>query len=379
MKIAFVCPWNAADPNLMSGYAYSMRESFVRMGHEVIDVFPLAEPPPRYTIRRIAAHIRGQYYNVDRRVERLADLAARANAALSSIKGLDLVFSPSSLPVSSLRSDVPIYFSTDQTFADLLEGYVKNSSARYRREGMAQEQAALDRATGAIYPSFWARESALNHFRVPPEKIHVVPWGANIPRVPERETVTAALGERLASDTLRLCFVAREWARKGGDDVLSTVAILRDKGVPVHLTIVGVVPKGIGTLPVDVIPSLNKANPADFQRWMAVMDRSHLLFVPSHAEAYGQVFCEAAAYGIPSVTRAVGGIPTIVREGETGICLDEAAAPSDFAGRILALWQDRPALEAMSLAARRRFEDELNWDAFARSSTAVFASRCATP
>jgi glycosyltransferase involved in cell wall biosynthesis len=377
MKIAFVCPWNAADPNLMSGYAYSMREAFVRMGHDVVDVFPLADPLPRYTVSRIAARLRGQYYNVDRRVERLKDLALAASRRLSSIKGLDLVFSPSSLPVSHLFCDEPLYFSTDQTFVDLLDGYVKNSSAAYRMEGLAQEQAALERAAGALYPSYWARESALRNFRVSPDKVHVVPWGANLPVAPEREAVLASLATRLADPVLRLCFVAREWERKGGDAVLATLRLLKGSGMDVHLTVVGVNQPVPEDLPVHVIPSLNKADPADFRRWLEIMQRSHVLFVPSRAEAYGQVFCEAAAYAMPSVTRSVGGIPTIVKDGQTGICLAQDATPADFAARITSLWTDRAALEAMSLAARRRFEDDLNWDAFARSSTAVFTGQTA--
>jgi D-inositol-3-phosphate glycosyltransferase len=63
--------------------------------------------------------------------------------------------------------------------------------------------------------------------------------------------------------------------------------------------------------------------------------------VPSHSESFGLVALEAAACGTPVVAAAVGGLTTIVRDGETGY-LVEGRDPEDFA-RPLATLLEQPA------------------------------------
>jgi len=45
------------------------------------------------------------------------------------------------------------------------------------RQGDEQERAALQAAAAAIYPSHWARKSAVTHYGADPAKVHVVPFG----------------------------------------------------------------------------------------------------------------------------------------------------------------------------------------------------------
>lgn len=64
--------------------------------------------------------------------------------------------------------------------------------------------------------------------------------------------------------------------------------------------------------------------------------------VPSHSESFGLVALEAAACGLPIVAAAVGGLTTIVQDGETGF-LVEGRDPADFA-KPLAVILDDPVL-----------------------------------
>ncbi len=83
-------------------------------------------------------------------------------------------------------------------------------------------------------------------------------------------------------------------------------------------------------------------------------------------EGFGLVFLEAAAQGLPAVAGAVGGVPEVVRDGETGLLV-----PPDDPGKLSAalrrVIEDRPlrdALATQALAVARQF----TWDRCARQT-----------
>ncbi len=64
-----------------------------------------------------------------------------------------------------------------------------------------------------------------------------------------------------------------------------------------------------------------------------------VVLVPSRSESFGLVALEAAACGAPVVAAAVGGLRTLVREGETGF-LVEGRDPAAFAARVAEILDD---------------------------------------
>lgn len=89
---------------------------------------------------------------------------------------------------------------------------------------------------------------------------------------------------------------------------------------------------------------------------------SHFLFVPSRGEAYGLVFCEASAYGLPSISHAIGGITTIVKDGENGKLFPLGTASAVFAQYIRETFTDKTAYQELSVKTYGRFVKYLNWD-----------------
>jgi glycosyltransferase involved in cell wall biosynthesis len=81
--------------------------------------------------------------------------------------------------------------------------------------------------------------------------------------------------------------------------------------------------------------------------------------IPSYIDGRPQAALEALASGCVLVASRVGGLPSLIREGEHGFLLPPGSAES-FAGCILALAADRERLDRMKRAARQFAEGNLD-------------------
>lgn len=78
-----------------------------------------------------------------------------------------------------------------------------------------------------------------------------------------------------------------------------------------------------------------------------------IVLVPSRSESFGLVALEAAACGIPVVASAVGGLLSLVDDGETGFLI-EGRRPADFAAAMRKILDDAELAQSMSAAAELR-------------------------
>jgi glycosyltransferase involved in cell wall biosynthesis len=84
----------------------------------------------------------------------------------------------------------------------------------------------------------------------------------------------------------------------------------------------------------------------------ALLDAARLLVLPSRSEGLGRVILEAFSRGRPVVASDVGGIPELVRSGETGL-LVPAEDPERLAKALVELLEAAPErLARMGAAAR---------------------------
>ena len=82
-------------------------------------------------------------------------------------------------------------------------------------------------------------------------------------------------------------------------------------------------------------------------------------------EGLGMVYLEAAACARPVIAGTSGGAPEAVREGETGLVVDDPRSPPSVAASILELLDDRDRASAMGLAGRAWVEAQWTWDSLA--------------
>lgn len=114
-----------------------------------------------------------------------------------------------------------------------------------------------------------------------------------------------------------------------------------------------------------------------------VLTHSTLFACPSIYEPLGIVNLEAMACEIPVVASAVGGIPEVVVDGETGILVPydpkQAGDPAfvsafeaGFAEQVNRITRDPALAERFGKAGRRRCIDEFSWEKIAQETVAVY-------
>ena len=371
-RIGFVSDWDANDPKSMSGAAYYMRRAFRALGHETVDIFPTSKTfrakvllGPGYLAKK-AYELAGFYYSPKRHPSYIAAVSAFANRRISRDGHLDFIFSQSSGPVAGLTTNVPIFMTSDQPFHLYLEGYVPNPAQRFVREGAALEKAVISRVARYIYPSHWAKNAFCQAHTRDRHIAECIPWGANLNEDPEGASVAHNIEAKTRIKPYHFLFLGSDWERKRGAFVLRTLDLLRREGLDITLDVVGAGDVDVGgrsyVTVTSYIDKLSSSGSAEYNR---LMRSAHFLFVPSQAEAYGHVFCEAAAFGVPSLTSAVGGIPSIIKNRFNGVCLPLDTTEQQFADEIHRVLISQDIYVAMSRAARARFEADLSWKSFA--------------
>lgn len=96
-----------------------------------------------------------------------------------------------------------------------------------------------------------------------------------------------------------------------------------------------------------------------------------IVLVPSRSESFGLVALEAAACGVPVVASAVGGLVSLVDDGETGYLI-EGRKPADYADAMRTILNDSELAESMGKAAVQRAK-AYTWRAAAERLLDVYA------
>jgi glycosyltransferase involved in cell wall biosynthesis len=365
MRIAYVTTYDARDMHAWSGLGNAIAQCLIRAGFELEFVGLREREPARFLTRvaKLAYQAAGTRLLRDREPIVSRGYAAQADQQLRSVDH-DIVFSPGTVPISHFASSRPIVFWADATFDRLVDYYKgwTRLSRRTLRYGHAVEQNALDRCRLALYSSEWAANSALEHYRVDPRKVHVVPFGAIVSDAPSRDEVVAAIDGR---DQGRgdLLFVGVDWDRKGGEVAVTAAEAMNRAGRRTELHVVGCVPPR--RLPgfVRVHGFISKRDPAGRQQLAALYARAHFVIGPSNAEAFGLAFAEACCYGVPVLAADTGGVATVVRDGVNGHLLPPRASGDAYARIALGIMEDPDEYRRLALGARREYETRLNWDA----------------
>lgn len=274
---------------------------------------------------------------------------------------------PSSQPVAYLDCRQPIVIWSDATFAGTMETHPTLARERLckesLRDALANERAALTRCRLAVYLSDWAADTAIRHYHLDPAKVRVVPGGANLDAGLEPAEVETVIASR-PGNRCNLLFIAQRWQAKGGELAIEVARALNQSGLPTTLTIVGAPPDAPDALPpfVQLAGVLRKSVPQELARLQTLLRQAHFLILPTRAEAFGFVFCEASAFAVPSLATRVGGVPTAVVDGRNGRLFPLDSGPDPYCAYVDDMLRRPAQYRELARSSFNEHATRLNWD-----------------
>ena len=256
------------------------------------------------------------------------------------------------------------------------------------------ERTTLEAADAVIAVSRGTRDDVLAHFAVDPDRVHVIHNGIDSDQFAPDPATDALARHGVDPAVPYVLFVGRITRQKG---IVHLVRAIR------HLAPgIGVV-LAAGQPDTPELAAEVEAGVAEAQR-----DRANVVWIPqmlsrdeirqlySHAavfvcpsvyEPFGIINLEAMACARPVVASAVGGIPEVVADGETGVLVpvelrsDEPMTPvdpdrfaRDLAGAVNGLMADPARRGAMGIAGRRRAVEQFSWSSIADQTVALYRS-----
>jgi glycosyltransferase involved in cell wall biosynthesis len=364
MQIGYVTTYDASDIRNWSGSGHYIARSLEQQGLSLDYFGPLNRDLKFLFLAKklfFQTLFRQRHFvQIEPRI--LRSYARQVERSLGSSSHIDVVFSPGTIPIAALESEKPIVFWSDAVFGGMLDFYSTFSGLTEAsvRNGHEMETQALSRCRLAIYSSEWAANQAIEKYSADKAKVKVVPFGANINCDRSWNDIKEVVARR-PTDRCRLLFNGVEWFRKGGDIALEIATRLKEQGLRVELAIVGCKPPVKVPEFVTVYGFISKRNSRGVRMLNELYARSHFLLLPSRAETFGVVFAEASSFGLPSISRNVGGIPAAIRNDMNGWIFPVDADISEYCSYISNLMLNPKLYADLALRTFNEYETRLNW------------------
>ncbi len=213
-----------------------------------------------------------------------------------------------------------------------------------------------------------------------PERVHVIPMGVE-PRPQEDNAVAAmAFRAKYPVDGPLVAFLGANTYDKGAFTLALATAALNRAGIAVHVFYAGPQSAGLAAFLAQQ-PAAIRTALQDRVRILGVVDEEtkhqllaacDMLALPSQVDTFGIVLLEAGLHGKPVIGAAAGGIPEVIRDGQTGLLVPfgDVAALADAIRRLVEA-PDRA--RQLGQAGRELVLREYTWDRTYGALTRVYA------
>ena len=375
-RVAFV---NGGILGLLS-YATWLRHAFADEAEIHAEHFVLSEEPTtservvrRLLCTQLAPNVRG-WNNVDLaryRIELNAGLQARRRLLARGLDRFDVLhFHRQATAYASLdlMERLPSIVSIDCTQTCVLQDAASDVERWSFGFNVRRDGEIFRRAAAIVSTSHWAASEVRRMYPDCGTPIHVmpkpVPLGLFDPSWPQ--------ARRARTDRrVQFMFMGGDFPRKGGYDLLEAwmqgrfferadLTIVSDWPIDCDL------PRGV-RLAIGIR--------GETPEWIEVWRAADVFVMPTRNEAFGVVFQEAAAAGLPTIGTRLNAVPEIVEDGVTGL-LVTPGNPAELARAMDSLLSPSSSSERrceMGTAARRKIEIDANPDDHRRRLVAMIS------
>lgn len=228
-------------------------------------------------------------------------------------------------------------------------GFSMNSKSAMNKRCDIQMQ-YYQTCSGIFTMGKWIKADLIERCGISPDKVHHVGGGINLDK---------NLINPIGRTNNKILFVGRDFQRKGGYLVYKAFQKLKQSMPHLELYVAG--------------PSMNPIkNPIAGYYYMGdcshevlsgLFNKCDVFCMPSYFEAYGLVFIEALAYGLPCIGRNAYEMPYFIENGETGLLLekDDPDALSILIKELL----NNDQIKQNVLNKREYYLKEYSWDTVA--------------
>ncbi len=255
-------------------------------------------------------------------------------------------------PYVGRMAGVPIVVNNQRNLSYWIAGGAKEAAYRFANRHLVDAVMVNSRA---------AASELEMRFRTPPGKIVRLAPGIDLSRF-DRGASSEALRDEMGLGASRVVgIVAKLSPVKGHDHFLRAAARIRERCDDVTFLVVG-----DGPLRADLESLTDELGLADAVRFVGVREDipevlglMDVFVLSSLSEGAPNVILEAMAAGVPVVASNVGGVPDMVRDGETGR-LVEPGDPDALADAVLDILNDETSAGLMGRLAQSVVRAEHN-------------------
>ncbi len=254
--------------------------------------------------------------NWSARASLLARQAVQRARRRSQIDALFFHTQVTSLLAGSLMRAIPTIISLDATpinYDSVGQFYGHASGGPLEGLKFRANVRAFRLAAGLVTWCRWAKDSLINDYGVPPEKITVIPPGVDLALWPQRDQPRPDASD--PARRVRLLFVGGDFKRKGGYLLLECFQRHFQERCELHLVTQEPVPPG----PNLFVYTGVKPNSDTLTRLFSEAD---IFVFPTLADCAPVAVTEAMAASLPVISTRVGAIPEAVQHGKTGLLID---------------------------------------------------------
>jgi len=269
--------------------------------------------------------------------------------------------------------EVP-YIATFHTLGD-----VKNRARVGERETELRidtEREVIACADRIIATSTHEKNQMVRFYGAQPDRIEVIPCGVDLTlfRPIDKNEARQKLG---LSNGKIVLFVGRIEPLKGIDILLNAVASLEDKD-DLRVLIIGgdsgdseeVARLSWLATDLGIGEKVAFVGAIEHERLPLFYSAANICVVPSYYESFGLVALESLACGTPVVASRVGGLPSIIRDGETGYLIPWHC-PEPFTEQLELLLANESLARSFGIAGRASVEN-FSWSTVAEQVAEVY-------